>query len=335
MRRIFRPLATLAIAAFSAMHLPGPALAVGQGTGTAVQELRLYDLDGRMLVVDDREVLGLIGKHEARDNYDIVTAYTRMRPSVPLTSMTIREVLDFQDRVVANGATSSAMGMYQFIRKTLRSTAIKSGIGLDARFDRYTQDRLARFALADCGYYRHDVPDTEIGNCLAAVWASLPVVSGPARGLSRYHNKNGNRALTSVDSVMATVRGRFKDATQERLAEITSRAQGSLQLAPTRPPLEVTILAMAQTLGKTPEEALQDPWLIAMAVGDIPSAIVPPVAHSNMAGMPGYMGGLITRPVQARQPDPRVLAEMERRRKAQRILYGDNAGISSEKLAAH
>lgn len=288
----------------------------GQGTGALMQELRVFSLGDRLLVVDDRDILSLIGLHEGANNYDIVTHYTRIQPDKPLTLMTIREVMDFQTKVVRAGAGSSAMGMYQYIRKTLADVAIRSGIGYDALFDRYNQDRLSRYSLDQCGFYRHDVPDTQIGNCLAGVWAALPLVSGRNAGKSNYHNYNGNRALTSVDAVMSAIRGRFRDATPQRLAEITARGNGSVTVR-----------------GATPQapaypQAGSDLHMARLAAERSMIGAV----YSSAAGQPGHAGG------QIRGPDPRGVispAEIERRKRVQRLLYGDNVGIASEKLAAH
>ena len=322
--RKFTKMIAAAVLSASASFLPIASHASpGQGTGTLMQELRVFNLEGRLLIVDDRDVLSLIGRHEATDNYDIVTHYTRIRPEKPLTQMSIREVMAFQRRVVSAGAGSSAMGMYQYIRKTLEDVAIQSGLGYDAPFDRYNQDRLARYSLSECGFYRHDVPDTQIGNCLAGVWAALPLVSGPKAGQSRYQNYNGNKALTSVDALMTTIRGRFRDATPQRLAEITARGQGSVTVqgmpAPAYP--QVAGYGQVPQMGFMPS-----PQGMAFAAAQARSV------YSSAAGQPGHVGGMITGPA----PQPSVSnQELERHRRLQRILYGENSGIASEKLAAH
>lgn len=181
------------------------------GVGIHPEDFYVYDLDGRLLFVDDRAILTLIGTFEGPDGYDTVYYGSKVKPEKPITEMTIDEVQAWQDRSVSAGAKSSAAGVYQFIRTTLRDTAQKAGIPSTTKFDRFTQDRMARHALRRCGFYKHTVPDTEIGNCLAGVWAALPIVSGDRMGRSAYHGVAGNKSLTSVESVMKTVRGRFRD----------------------------------------------------------------------------------------------------------------------------
>lgn len=181
------------------------------GVGIHTADFYVYDLEGRLLFVDDRQILKLIGTFEGPDGYDTVYYGSRLRPPKPVTEMTVEEVQAWQDRSVDAGSRSSAVGVYQFVRKTLRGTAAKAGITRDTKFDRFTQDRLARFELRRCGFYKHTVPDEEIANCLAGVWAALPLVSGPNRGKSRYQGYAGNKSLTSVKSLMDTVQGRFRD----------------------------------------------------------------------------------------------------------------------------
>lgn len=181
------------------------------GAGIYKGDFKIFDLNGRLLFVDDRAILSLIGTFEGPSGYDTIYNGSRVKPEKPITTMTIDEVLNWQARSVGAGAKSSAAGVYQFIQDSLRDTAKRAGIERNALFDRYTQDRLARSALRNCGFYRHDVADEVIGNCLAGTWAALPLVTGPNAGKSRYHNYAGNKSLTSIETVMNTVRGRFRD----------------------------------------------------------------------------------------------------------------------------
>lgn len=181
------------------------------GVGIHPADFHVYDLEGRLLFVDDRPILTLIGTFEGPDGYDTVYYGSRIKPDKPITEMTIAEVLRWQDRSVSAGSASSAAGVYQFIRKTLRSTVDRAGISHAEKFDRFTQDRMARDALRRCDFYKHSTSDQEIANCLARTWAALPVVSGAKAGKSYYQGVAGNKSLTSVESVMNTVRGRFRD----------------------------------------------------------------------------------------------------------------------------
>lgn len=181
------------------------------GVGIHPDDFYVFDLNGRLLFVDDRPILTLIGQFEGPDGYDTFYNGSKIKPPKPLSQMSIREVQTWQDQSVAAGSRSSAAGVYQFIRKSLKATYEAAGISPDTMFDRFTQDRLARFALRRCGFYKHTETDNDIANCLAGTWAALPMVTGDKAGKSRYQGVAGNRSLTSVESVLNTVRGRFRD----------------------------------------------------------------------------------------------------------------------------
>lgn len=157
----------------------------------------------------DGPFLRLLGQIEGPEGYVTVTRSTRLTPPRPLTQMTISEVLAFQRKIRASGASSSALGRYQFVYKTLDYVVKNKEIDPELPFDRYTQDALARLEMRRCGFYDPIVSDLRVANCLAAVWAALPLVSGPRAGQSRYKGVAGNRALIDKDEFMATMRLRF------------------------------------------------------------------------------------------------------------------------------
>ena len=49
---------------------------------------------------------------------------------------------------------------------------------------------------------------TRFANCLAGIWAALPLVSGPNQGRSAHHGVAGNRALTRPQTVLALLAGK-------------------------------------------------------------------------------------------------------------------------------
>lgn len=205
-------LATALPASADARKPPDPHM----GVGIHPEDFKVFDLNGRLLFVDDRAILSLIGTFEGPDGYDTIYNGSRVKPEKPITTMTIEEVQDWQRRSVKAGARSSAAGVYQFIQDSLRDTVKKADIPRSALFDRFTQDRMARSALRNCGFYRHDVADSVIGDCLAGTWAALPLITGPNAGKSRYQGVAGNKSLTSIETVMRTIKGRFRDVAHAR-----------------------------------------------------------------------------------------------------------------------
>lgn len=158
---------------------------------------------------NDRPTLLLIGRIEAPEGYDSISKSSSLTTPKPLTQMTLQEVLDFQRLMRRKGASSTAIGRYQFIRGTLAGMIELHDLDRNALFDRTMQDNLARLIMEDCGFYDEDVSDTRVGNCLARTWAALPVLSGKKRGKSYYHGQGGNRARVSANTVLATLDDRF------------------------------------------------------------------------------------------------------------------------------
>ncbi|MCW3783575.1 hypothetical protein [Defluviimonas salinarum] len=161
--------------------------------------------------VNDRPFLDLLGEIEGPDGYDTVTLTSDIQPPKALTEMTIDEVIAFQKELQNSGAKSSAVGRYQFIRKSLVHLVEKNGIDRSKKFNKRTQDSLARLMMTRCDFYESDAQAHKVGNCLAKAWAALPVLSGPKAGRSYYAGKAGNKALTSREEVLATLHRRFDE----------------------------------------------------------------------------------------------------------------------------
>lgn len=161
-----------------------------------------------------RPVLDLIQKYESRGDYDIVWGglAAKHRPAKKLTSMTVGEVMDWQDRIVKDGAKSSAAGAYQIIRKTMQSAVAGTGTKRTEKFDRDVQDRLGMWLLAQRGmqsFVDGKISNITMATSLAKEWASMPVpidMKGASRqlkaGQSYYAGDGLNAAHASVTEVL-------------------------------------------------------------------------------------------------------------------------------------
>lgn len=159
-----------------------------------------------------KPVLDLIGKYESHGDYNIVYGGipAAQRPS-GLTSMTVREVLDWQAGVVRKGAASSAAGKYQIIRKTLQSIVSGGQVDTSRKFDVKTQDEMAMYLLRGRGFQRFldgQISRDDMAIGLAKEWASLPVpidMQGASRklkaGQSYYAGDGLNKAYAPVAEV--------------------------------------------------------------------------------------------------------------------------------------
>ncbi len=101
------------------------------------------------------------------------------------------------------------MGRYQFIYDTLNDLVADLGISSDLVFDGEVQTFLARALMAECGFYDPKKDSRLLANCLAGVWAALPLVAGPMRGQSAYAEDGLNRALVEPDLVLGVLNDRF------------------------------------------------------------------------------------------------------------------------------
>ncbi len=189
-------------------------------------------------------MLDLIGALEAPGGYNQVYSGVRVNPPRPITSMTVAEVLAWQ-RQASKTAVSSAAGRYQVIRATLQNMVDKGVVSLGARFDARTQDRIGRHLLRGAGY-RAGETSPAVANRIAGIWAALPQVSGPGRGISTYEGIAGNHAvvdatsyqkfiaceigLAAVERVTASIRSglRFGITFDRLIAAIEQNAQAAI-----------------------------------------------------------------------------------------------------------
>ncbi len=143
--------------------------------------------------------------------YDVIWGGIRLRdrPRTPLTTLTIQDVLDWQDSIDAR-YMSEAAGAYQIMEDTLRRIVGKvSGTRLNEKFDKNTQDKLAICLLKGRGldlYMSGGISDTEFANRLAREWASLPITSGAKKGRGFYDGDGLNQAHGNVEGFLAAVR---------------------------------------------------------------------------------------------------------------------------------
>ena len=149
-------------------------------------------------------ILELIREVEANGSYTRVYGGLSQRPPRPITSMSIGEVLTWQRNL--GRVTSTASGGYQFIKGTLGDTADYLGFSHNRLFDEATQDALASYWVNDCRRQSNERLHA-FANCLAGVWAGFPLVTGPDRGKSRYHDVAGNRARMTAQAYLAVLSG--------------------------------------------------------------------------------------------------------------------------------
>lgn len=161
------------------------------------------------MLLKAKPLLDFIGKYESGGDYNIVWGGIKQkdRPIAPLTSMTIRQVLAWQDSIDPY-YMSEAAGKYQIMEDTLREIYAPAGMILENLFNDNTQDRLALYLLKRRGlrkYLSGEISAEQFANNVAKEWASMPVVSGSKRGRSFYDGDGLNSTHVSVDSYLSVI----------------------------------------------------------------------------------------------------------------------------------
>lgn len=167
-----------------------------------------------------KPLLDFIARPESGGDYNIVWGGIRPkhRPPKLLTTMTIGEVLNWQDSIDSL-YMSEAAGRYQIMEDTLRGLYKSAGMSLNDLFDEAGQDKLAFALLKRRGwgdYVDGKIPASKFANNLAREWASLPVVSGPKFGRSYYAGDGLNKSHVKVDDFMHAVREAYKVPSQQK-----------------------------------------------------------------------------------------------------------------------
>ena len=159
-------------------------------------------------------LLDFIGNKESDGYDDISGLVSRSKyPAKRITQMTMQEILDWQESVDAT-QLSEAVGRYQIMEDTLRGynndatlgpgnpLYTRAGLSSGDLFTPENQDKMAIVLLDQRGLSKFidgKLDKWSFANNLASEWASLPLVTGPNAGKSKYANDEaGNRSLTSI-----------------------------------------------------------------------------------------------------------------------------------------
>jgi len=144
-------------------------------------------------------VLDLIGRVESRGNYNVLVGG---KTNPDLTSMTIKEVLEFQRSMIQQGHESTAVGKYQIIQETLQGLLKQGIVSPNETFSPNTQDKLATALLNQRGWPQYQsgkITADQMADAIAKEWASFPMPNGE----SYYKGKGSNKALIGRQEVLS------------------------------------------------------------------------------------------------------------------------------------
>ncbi len=143
---------------------------------------------------------------EAHGNYNAYFGHALS--TVDLSMHTLSGIYDFQDTMLVRDRRSTAVGRYQFLRRTLKDLQKELGLSDWEPFTPVLQDRLGMQLLNRRGYYewrRSAIDDKEFAHRLSMEWASLPDPGN--NGRSHYDGDSaGNHASTTLDAVYAMLK---------------------------------------------------------------------------------------------------------------------------------
>jgi hypothetical protein len=142
---------------------------------------------------------------EAGGNYNAYFGHVHATGDLGL--MTLDQVYAFQAWMLSRDPRSSAVGGYQFLRRTLQSLQKAMSLPGTTLFTPALQDRMAVSLMVGRGYkawWRGGMHDAEFAHGLAAEWASLPdPLNG---GRSKYDGDGVNSTDTTLDAVYSMLR---------------------------------------------------------------------------------------------------------------------------------
>ncbi len=154
-----------------------------------------------------KPLLNLIAQGESNDNYNAYFGNPENQ-EIDFTDMTVAEVISWQKDYVRQGSTSSAVGRYQIINKTLVGLVDQLGIETSQKFDAKLQDRLAIALLERRGakdYVNGRISREEFASNLSMEWAALPKVLGDDPHESYYASDGLNQSRIAVAKVLQVI----------------------------------------------------------------------------------------------------------------------------------
>ena len=154
-----------------------------------------------------RPLLDAIARGESSDNYNAYFGHPD-NSTVHFTTMTVAQVLQWQEEYVRQGHYSSAVGRYQIVRPTLAGLVARLKIDPSARFDAVMQDRMAIALLERRGavqYAEKELSREQFAANIAQEWAALPKAVGDKPGESYYAGDGVNQSRLTIEEVYQAI----------------------------------------------------------------------------------------------------------------------------------
>jgi conjugal transfer mating pair stabilization protein TraG len=144
---------------------------------------------------------------ESGGNYNAVIGNARASDDLGLLSLA--QIYELMERLVARGEPSSAIGRYQIIRATLENLQDELQLPDNTLFTPVLQDGLAVQLMVGRGYrswWRDEINDASFAHGLSCEWASLPDPRKGGVGTSHYAGVGSNRAGMTLAHVYGVLK---------------------------------------------------------------------------------------------------------------------------------
>ena len=155
-----------------------------------------------------RPLLEVIARGESNGNYNAYFG-NPSNTKVKFNSMSVDEVMAWQNSYVAQGSPSSAVGRYQIINNTLSGLVDQLGLAGSEKFDEDMQDTMATALLERRGardYVNNRISREQFAANLAKEWAALPKVIGDNPEESHYASDGLNKSRVAVSEIIGAIK---------------------------------------------------------------------------------------------------------------------------------
>ena len=186
-----------------------------------------------------KPLLDFIGNVESAKGYN----YEYGNKPLDLSNMTIKEVIEHQEKRKKEGVKSTAVGRYQFVLNTLKSLVLTDSgkeknpndLPLDAKFTPELQDKAATILLQRRGlndYLAGNMSPEVFSTEVAKEWASMPLIADTTvtrknkkgkeeqvnlkRGQSYYSGVAGNKSLVNPNELLNVVKQTITPSLQQK-----------------------------------------------------------------------------------------------------------------------
>lgn len=182
--------------------------------------------------------------------YDAIYSGAKVKPSKPISQMTVGEVKAYQQQLIKAGSKSTAVGRYQFIKNkgNFAKMAAQAGLKDSDIFDNAAQDKLAvHYAGGEeqLDQWIKTGNHKALTNKIAEQWASQK----NTRGVGNYDGDGLNKARHGGLKVIRKINEQILD--NESTTQSPSSSYNRLSTNPAKPTQKVAVIPLQPTSARS------------------------------------------------------------------------------------